>query len=342
MKSENLITKGELMEEKLRQYFLDNGYYVVRGVKYKHLGSDITDIDLFLYARISSLSRERINVDIKNKKTPKAFERIIWTKGLQELLSTDGCVVATSEKKDSIIEYGKKHGVLILDGNFLQKLSYKIEERITEDDFLKKLSEIKCYDVYKNQTWNNIYEDSKSRLLNEMDFSGFNSSLICIKYFLEKCFDKQKTEIATRVAYLTISHLLIILDYILKDIAFLDIDIRKEALSDGFKFGNLGRDGVNRTIDMAIKITNSRIPANAIKQSIDTSETDILKDYFSKSEVSKIIFRIAIELENKAFSKKITNPNDLDISIRSLLSVLLDFFKINRKSFFDLYSGIIM
>ena len=335
---DTVILKGELMEEKLRQYFLDNGYYVARGVKYKYDDLDITDIDLFLYSKVSSLSRERINVDIKNKKSPKAFERIIWTKGLQNLLLFDSCVVATSEKRDSIRQYGKKHNVLILDGEFLQRLNYKVENRIPEDVFLKDLSRIKSLNVFKNQTWNNLYEDSKSRLLNELDFSGFNKSLITVKYFIEKCFNPQKREQATRTLYATLSHSLIILDYVLRDIMFLEINLRKETLSDGLKFGNLGREGVNRTIDMAIKITNSKIPANVIKQSIDTNQTDILVDFFSKSDISKNIFKIAVDLENKALSKTYITPDLLDSPIRSLMYLFLDFFSINRKSFYDLYN----
>lgn len=335
---DTVILKGELMEEKLRQYFLDNGYYVARGVKYKYDDLDITDIDLFLYSKVSSLSRERINVDIKNKKTPKAFERIIWTKGLQNLLLFDNCVVATSEKRDSIRQYGKKHNVLILDGDFLQRLNYKVENRIPEDVFLKDLSQIKSLNVFKNQTWNNLYEDSKSRLLNELDFSGFNQSLITVKYFIEKCFNPQKREQATRTLYATLSHSLIILDYVLRDIMFLELNLRKETLSDGFKFGNLGREGVNRTIDMAIKITNSKIPANIIKQSIDTNQTDILVDFFSKSDISKNIFKIAVDLESKALSNTFVTPDLLDSPVRSLMYLFLDFFSINRKSFYDLYN----
>lgn len=334
---DTVILKGELMEEKLRQYFLNNGYYVARGVKYKYDDFDITDIDLFLYSKVSSLSRERINVDIKNKKTPKAFERIIWTKGLQNLLSFDSCVVATSEKRDSIRQYGKKHNVLILDGDFLQRLNYKVDTRITEDAFIKSLVQIKCLNVFGNQNWSTLYEDSKSRLLNELDFSGFNKSLATIKYFIEKCFDPQKQEQATRALYATLSHSLIILDYVLRDIMFLELNLRKETLSDGFKFGNLGREGVNKTIDMAIKITNSKIPANVIKQSIDTNQTDILVDFFSKSDVSKYIFKIAVDLENKAFSNTYITPDTLEVSVRSLIYLFLDFFGVNRKLFNDIY-----
>ena len=57
MENQPQLFKGELLEEKLRSYFLNNGYYVVRGAKYSYKGHDITDIDLLLYGRVSSLSR---------------------------------------------------------------------------------------------------------------------------------------------------------------------------------------------------------------------------------------------------------------------------------------------
>lgn len=337
MEKQTELFKGELMEEKLRLYFLNNGYYVARGVKYDFDGNEITDIDLFLYGRVSSLSRERTNVDIKNKKSPKAFERILWAKGLQQLLGFDSCVVATTDRKEAVRKYGLKNNTIILDGNFLQKLSYNNVDRISEEDLLGQLNSIKSFKEFRNQTWKNLYEKSKSRLLNELDFSGYNSTLIYLNYFIRKCFDLQKKEIALRGTYIILSHSLLILDFVLKDIAFLEPTQRKETLNDGFKYGNLGKDGVNKTIEMALKIANSKISINEIKKSLDTTEMDILKEYFSKVETIKNIFKWSIAFEKKAFEKNLTLPKDLDVELKGTLALMLDFFKINRKDFFEIY-----
>lgn len=338
MKKQAELFKGELMEEKLRLYFLNNGYYVARGIKYEFEGNEITDIDLFLYGRVSSLSRERTNVDIKNKKSPKAFERILWTKGLQQLLNFDNCVVATSDKKEVVRKYGHKHNTTILDGNFLQKLSYNNTARISEEDLLNLFNTIRSYKEFQNQTWKSIYEKSKSRLLNELDFSGYNSILINLGYFIKKCFDIQKKDIALRAVYISLSHSFLILDYILKDIAFLEPEKRKSILSDGFKYGNLGQEGVNRTIEMAVQIANSKVSISQIKKTLDTSEMDILKEYYSKVETIKGIFKWAIAFEQKAFEKTLTKPNDLDIELKGSLALMLDFFKVKRKDFFEIYN----
>ncbi|MCT4583118.1 MAG: hypothetical protein N4A35_17030 [Flavobacteriales bacterium] len=325
------------MEEKLRLYFLNNGYYVARGVKYSFKGNEITDIDLFLYGRVSGLTRERANVDIKNKKTPKAFERILWAKGLQNLLGFDNCVVATSDKKDAVRKYGIQNKITILDGNFLQKLNYSNLERLTEEELLTLFSSVKSYNVYRNITWNNIYEKSKSRLLDELDFSGLNSNLITLKYFVNKCFDKQKKEIALRAVYIILSHSLLILDYILKNIAFLDPHQRKVALSEGFKYGNLGSEGVNQTIIMAIEIAKSKKTLSQIKMSLESDLVDLLPEYFYKVEAIKNVFKWALIFELRAYEKNLILPNNLDSELKAPLGIILDYCGVSRKDFFNLF-----
>jgi hypothetical protein len=337
MEKQEELFKGEMMEEKLRLYFLNSGYYVARGVKYNFEGNEITDIDLFLYGRTSSITREKTNVDIKNKKSAKAFERILWAKGLQELLKYNSCVVATTDRREVIRNYGLKHNVIILDGNFLQKLIYDTTTRLSEEQFLTDLNQFKSLKTHINYSWKTIYEMSKSRVLSELDFSGFNSASIHLKYFFLKSFDVQKKNTALRASYAILSHCLLILDFILKDIAFLEPDSRKENLSDGFKYGNLGKEGVNRTINMAIQIASSKISANEIKKSLDTSETDILKEYFSKVETIKNIFKWAIAFEQLAFQKELTTPKDLTPELKGTLAIMLDYFKISRKDYFDIY-----
>lgn len=178
METQQTLFKGELMEELLRYYFLEMGYFVARGVKFQYQNMDVTDIDLFLYGRPSSLTRERINVDIKNKKTPQAFERIVWANGLMRILNLDSCIVATTDSKPIITSFAQSMHTMVLDGKFLNKIKSitNENERISEEDLLNELSKYKSYKTYNNKSWKYIYEFSKSRLLTELDYSGFNSS----------------------------------------------------------------------------------------------------------------------------------------------------------------------
>ena len=335
-KNQTTLFKGEMMEELLRNYFLNLGYFVVRGVKYRYNENDITDVDLFLYGRISSLSREKINVDVKHKKTPQAFERILWANGLKKLLKFDSCIVATTDQRPVIHSFGELHHTTILDGNFLSKLrSNENNERLTEEELFNLLSPHKSYKTFYNKDWKYIYETSKSRLLTELDFSGFSSSLNVLMYFIEKQItDKQKQEPSLRIFYLILSHLLIIIDYILKDIIFLDQPNKEKKLSDGFKFGNLGKEGVDRIISMAVQISGNK-SASSVLKSLDDIPTDILKDYFSKNENAKNIFGWAKEFETLGFNKILITPDKTPSHLKGIISVLLDYFSIERRKYFN-------
>ena len=74
VKSTNDLDKGYKMEELLRNYFLQAGYYVIRGVPFVYEGFDVTDIDVWLYGRASSVSTG--DECILSKFTIKALQAI--------------------------------------------------------------------------------------------------------------------------------------------------------------------------------------------------------------------------------------------------------------------------
>jgi hypothetical protein len=333
--------KGELMEELLRNYFLSLGYYVVRGAKLRYENIDFTDIDLFLYARSFSLTRERINVDIKNKKSPQAFDRIVWANGIMKILDFDSCIVATTDTRSLVHSFAQSHKTTILDGAFLQKLrsASKLTERLSEEEFINKIVTFKSYKTFPNKDWRFIYEQLKSKLLTELDFSGFNSSLESLNYFIEKSLtDEQKREGAIRMTYIVISYLLVIMDFIVKDTAFLEQKDREKILSNGLKFGNLGKEGVDKIIQMAVTISGNS-SASAVIKSLENIPVDILKDFFIRFENSRNLFEWSKEFETISFKRELMMPDKLNTSLKSVLSVMLDFLQIERKKYFSTLQG---
>src|SRR5690606_29021561 len=132
---------------------------------------DITDVDLYLYGRSSSVTRQRINVDIKNKKAPQAFERILWANGVKQLLNFASCIVATTDYRPVLHKFAQMHSTAVLDGNLLSKLrSNSSPTRYCEEEMSSRFSKHKSFKTFNNKDWRNILEDSKSRLLSELDF----------------------------------------------------------------------------------------------------------------------------------------------------------------------------
>ena len=337
------LKKGERTEELLRKYFLSIGYYVLRSVEFKYHGFDITDIDLWLYSRPSPISRERTNVDIKMKKQPQALERVLWTKGLQKVLDLEKCIVATTDRRPDVTEFGIKHDVLILDGNFLSKLTSTErydDQRISEEDFEDILTSLEP-DFYNN-TLKHRYRQSKAILITKLNFDGINHLLEDIQFYLEKVAtaEKESYYAACRALYSSISMFLITLDYSIKDIIFKEHEERIKVISDNIRYGVDGKEQAKKLLSMSTKLLSSFIGSTPIDNTTVITEVEnqfqsipaeIIAHHFSTTQSMKQIFQLAIAFEGLAFSKDIPRTIDLPFEMKSIVGVLCDYNSIDRK-----------
>lgn len=337
------LKKGEQAEELLRKYFLSIGYYVLRSVDFKYHGFDITDIDLWLYSRPSPISRERTNVDIKMKKQPQALERVLWAKGLQKVLKLEKCIVATTDKRPDVTEFGIEHEVLILDGNFLSKLKSSErydDKRISEEDFENILISLDANSYGGN--WKQRYRKSKEVLITKLNFDGVNHLLDDVRYNLEKVAtaDNELYNSACRALYSSLSMLLILLDYSIKDIIFKEHDERVKLISDGIRYGLDGKEQADRLLTMSTTLISSFIGSSPVENTVIAAEVanqfksipaEIIGNHFSTTQSMKNIFNLAIAFESLAFNKEIVRTIDLESEMKSIVGVLCDFNSIDRK-----------
>ena len=89
--------KGADLEEFVRAYFARQGFFALRSVSLRFEDEEVTDIDVWSYGRQSASIRTRTLVDVKDKRSPKAFERILWARGMQLALGCDRAIVATTD-----------------------------------------------------------------------------------------------------------------------------------------------------------------------------------------------------------------------------------------------------
>lgn len=329
------IPKGPVAEEALRNYFLSIGYFVARGCKFTYNRFDVTDVDLWLYARNSPLSRERVCVDIKNKKTPQALERIFWAKGLQTVLGLDACVVATTDSRPDVRAFGLEHDVKVLDGKFLARLTKSArshQDRISEEDFLMELDDGSLGRL--GGDWRNRYERSKSRLLHSLNFDGCNAWLEDIRLML--------SEIGAgtprwRLLYVVCAHLLIAVDFILREHVTADHEQRRSVMDAGIRFGDSGQFFTEKVTRMAASLVESVAAqpglAKTVQQEIEDQvsqvKAEILAEYFARNTSG--FFDIALQLEAAAFAPSIPMPSSLPAICQGVIGVLADFSSIDRK-----------
>jgi len=348
IKKPPLLNKGFLIEEILRNYFSRAGYYAIRGVLFKYENFDITDIDIWLYNRTSSVSREITIVDSKNKKTPQAMERIFWIQGLKIATSATNAIVATTDTRQEVKDFGKKLNITILDGKFLKKITQSDESlssRLSDEDFLDLINKNALSRLDGN--WRQRIIDSKSLLAKSLSFKSCNSWLINANFFLEKAItNSTHCEIALRCFYLICSFIAISIDYSMKELSFLENTERRKIIYNGFTYGFKN----SSEFDNLIKISMGLITENIynghsistqlqsnIQKKLSLLNTNILVDFFSKNEISKSLFNVAKELELLAMKKDFSFIDQSSIELRSMLFCLLDYWKIDRLKFSNLF-----
>lgn len=333
--------KGPAAEEALRNYFLSIGYFVVRGCKFRYGRFDVTDVDLLLYGRSSALHRERINVDIKNKKTPQALERAFWAKGLQTVLGLDACIVATTDSRPDVRAFGLEHGVTVLDGAFLSRLvksGRSQQARITEEALLQQLEKESLGKL--GGDWRGRYEVGKSRLLDSLSFDGCNAWLNDIGYFTEQAIQAgEPSSAGWRMVYMSLACFLISVDFILREHVAADHDQRRQLLEDGFRYGSAGRAYTEKVGRLAASLAVGVVAQpgigdevqRALAEQAESVRADVLAEHLARSGTPSLLFELARELEAAAFHPTLPLPSSLGINAKGLLGVVSDFFAIDRK-----------
>ncbi|WP_156896638.1 hypothetical protein [Desulfovirgula thermocuniculi] len=342
MGSQHHLGKGEVAEEALRAYFLSLGYFVVRSVPFSYKGFDVTDVDLWLYLKSTSLTRERICVDVKRKRTPQALERIFWIKGLREVLGLDRAIVATTDNRKETRDFGARHGVIVLPGEFLQRIINGVNinsNRITEELFIQDLNTKSILDG--RISWPRFYRESKAVLLNALNFNGCNLYLEKIRFLIEEYLASNRTSLASlRLLYILISYFLIAVDYSSRLLIPLDFNLRKACFAEGFRYGAAGKERAKEIIDDALYLLASSsntglFSREKFEQEIISQLTEypaeILADFFAKSDNLKHLFTLARDFENLAFSQSITMPHECPSHIKGILGLLCDFLRIDRR-----------
>ena len=86
-----------------------------------------------------------------------------------------------------------------------------------------------------------------------------------------------KSSVSLRMLYISISFLLINLDYLGKNIVHLNQDIRFSYLKNGFRYGQMGEEESRDIIDMAIQVSS------AINSSVRGQEKEVHDSFFSNT-----------------------------------------------------------
>ena len=340
-------TKGLDLEEALKAYFWQAGYFAVRGVPFRLDAEDVTDIDLWLYERPAASTRRRLIVDAKNRNSPKAAERLIWTKGLAAALHVDGAVVATTDKRLSTRRLSKILEITLLDGDAVSKLTQS--EQLREVSQLRSEefdSAVRAVDKARRSTdWLRNLRDARGSLISGLGAQSANWNLSAAGFFGDQVLQAQpqstQAQVALRLFYLTSAFAAISLDYVLADLAFRSKEEQRLSVLNCIRFGQSDSVDALATVRVALGLArkylnNGAAGAKQIEYGFHTEAeripAEIIADFVVQISATDALFNVAREIERASSGIELIPYDTMSIDARSLLGVFLDFNGIPREA----------
>lgn len=340
-----MVGKGANLEELVRSYFALQGFFALRAVSLNFEDEEVTDIDVWLYGRQSASVRTRIIVDVKDKRSPKAFERILWTRGMQLALGCDRAIVATTDSSPKVARFAQQQKVGLLSKQFLQKLEKRISttERLTVEHFEEVIR--RYADQKHDGNWVGLVAEAKSAVISMPGYPAFNRCIASFRFFAERVETRpQHREQALRCAYLSAALSCIALDSALGQFIYEDSVTRAEAIKRGVTYGDTGDFRTQKSIDMVLGVIsesmeNGRVVArqarDAFSRLFENVRAEIIAEHFSKEHNATALFNVARELDERAHSEQPTKISDLSVEAKSILGVFADFQQVKRTALFN-------
>lgn len=339
--------KGFETEEVVRSYFLGAGFFVVRGVKLRHGGDELTDIDLWLYERSATLARRRIIIDVKDNAQPKAAERLFFVKGLADLIQVEATGIATSDPRRSLRDLARKHNVLWIDNADLQRLKsserLKALSRLTDEDLAQRIASV---DTQRSSRMvRDVFTSIKSSVADRFGPSCANTAIDGSQYFARMAVEAHPgsgpAELFTRLVYFACAVAAAALDFASGELALRPHVERLAGLTDAIRFGEDPK-GTNDKLRWAEAAIRDYAPNGAgladlvrvrFNEALRSVPAESLAEIIVKFANSDRLFNAARDLERAAFLIDCPSFDELSLDAKAILGAILDFIAIGRVAF---------
>ena len=348
MTDKSQLSKGAVLEEVLRAYFLRAGFFVIRGIPFQFEEEDLADIDLWLYERPTGTARRVQICDIKYKQRPKAVERIFWTSGLADALNVDGAYVATTDKRKNLRWIAEKLDIQLIDGTDIQRIqksqSILYTDRISDEQLMQELKSV------DRELRNKNLQDARFDILSALS-EGFGapSAVRALEGFSRLAAaaisyhpDSKATRAAGRLAYLAAAITCESLDYVSVDAAFRTFDERRELILNAVRLGVLSDYDGQKTLKLALALVEKYAPGGkaaaaaveaGLKHDLEQIPAEIVTDQAVRLIKADKLFLTGRELEMASYDIMLPPFDRLSVETKSMLGALLDYAGIDRERF---------
>jgi hypothetical protein len=343
-----LPDKGAVLEEILRAYFLRVGFFVIRGVPFRLVDQDLTNIDLWLYERPTGTSRRVLVCDIKYKQRPKAVERVFWTSGLRDALGVDGAYIATTDNRRSLRSVAEKLNLKLIDGADIQRIqnSPKVlyKDRIGDEQLIQELQ------LVDRESRNKSLTEARLDILSALS-EGFGapSAVRALEAFARlaatvvTCHPDSNAARATgRLAYLAAAITCESLDYVSVGAAFRTLDERRELMLKAVRLGALSSEDGQQRLKFALALIEKYGPGGrsaaiavetGLKKELEGVPAEIVADQAIRLLKGDQLFWTGRELEMESYHVALQPFDALSQQSKSMVGALLDYAGVDRQRF---------
>lgn len=345
--------KGLMTEELVRAYFLRAGFFVMRGIKLRHEGTELTDIDMWVYERSATLSRRRTIIDIKDKKIPQAAERLFFVKGVASVIAVEGAGVATTDNRPLLRGLARKYGVLWIDGADLQRLKESDAltglNRLTEEEFGREIAGVD--NARNGRIFRDKIDEVKSAVADRFGPASANTALEGFQLFAREAASAHPSSLAARaagrLAYLSAGIAAAAFDFASADTALRPSAERVTHMINSIRFGADTEGALSnlRWTEAAIReyLPNGVGLAQVMREKFSAALAAVpaegLAEIIAKLSNSDKLFNIAKSLERAAYATHLVPFDQCDLDSKSFLGALLDFAEVSRLGFSEAWAG---
>ncbi|AXW61573.1 hypothetical protein CJO94_05990 [Ralstonia solanacearum] len=279
-------------------------------------------------------------MDVKNKKSPKAFERVLWVKGVQAVLKCDRAIVATTDMNPALARFAQSNGVGVLAKVFLERLEKKLvpENRLTWEQFVEQIQENASHK--KDGDWLKVLGEAKSAVASLPSFPAFNKTMLAFRFFAERAEVRPQFRAqALRCAMLCGALACVALDAALERFVYDEPQSRHIGLLEGVTYGDAGDGRVRQSIETALGLlaegmaNGKAIAAQArdhLSDRLEAIRADVIAEHFMRETNAQHLYLVAKELEEWAFSQKPLELPVFSVEARTILGVFADFVMVKR------------
>jgi hypothetical protein len=339
--------KGLKTEELVRAYFLRAGFFVLRSVRLKIGGDDLTDVDLWVYERSATLARRRIVLDIKDKRVPQAAERLFFVLGLAQIAQVEGAGVVTSDPRPGLRDLARRNGVLWIDGADLQRLKESadllIPDRLSEESLLSAIGEVDH--ARGSRFFRDNFDAMKSAVAHKFGAASANVALNGFQAVAQEAVAAHPTSaaalVAGRLTFLAAALAAAALDFASAEIALRPNAERLRHLVEAIRYGD-DAAGTLKQLRWAEAAIREYAPNGAgvaqvvherFTQGLSAVPAEALAEVAAPLTKTDALFEIARTLEALAFKRDVPSFDHLPPNAKPFLGAVLDFSGVSRSAF---------